>query len=102
MRRYILAPAAQEDLAAIRDYYLNEAGYRIARQMLVEFGNAFRAIARNPRIGHRREDLAADRPILFWPMRDFLIIYRSSTEVIEIVTIARASRDIAVILKRRD
>ena len=37
MSRYILAPAAQEDLVAIRDYYLKEAGYRIARQMLVAF-----------------------------------------------------------------
>jgi plasmid stabilization system protein ParE len=33
MSGYILTPTAQEDLTAIRDYYLDEAGYRIARQM---------------------------------------------------------------------
>jgi plasmid stabilization system protein ParE len=45
MSRYILAPAAHEDLVAIQDYYLEKAGYRIARQMLVEFMQAFQAIA---------------------------------------------------------
>jgi len=101
MSRYILAPAAQEDLVAIRDYYLKEAGYRIARQMLVEFTKAFQTIARTPGIGHRREDLAGDRPVLFWSMRDYLIIYRAAAKRVEIVTIVRGSRDVAVILRRR-
>jgi toxin ParE1/3/4 len=70
MSRYVLAPAAQEDLIAIRDYYLKEAGYRIARHMLVEFTKSFQTIAHTPGIGHKREDLAGDRPVLFWPMRD--------------------------------
>ena len=43
--RYILMPAAQEDLTDIRDYYLAEAGYRVARQMVVEFVGAFRFLA---------------------------------------------------------
>ena len=102
MSSYILAPAAQEDLVAIRDYYLKEAGYRIARQMLVEFTKAFQTIAHTPAIGHPREDLAGDRPVLFWPMRDYLIIYRSVAKPVEIVTVVRGSRDVATILKRRD
>jgi plasmid stabilization system protein ParE len=72
MSRYVLMPAAQEDLADIRDYYLKEGGYRVARQMLVEFVEAFRFLARTPRAGHVRPDLAEDRPILFWPMWDYL------------------------------
>lgn len=102
MSRYILAPAAQEDLVAIRDYYLKEAGYRMARHMLVEFTKAFQTIAHTPGIGHKREDLAGDRLVLFWPMRDYLIICRSATKLVEIVTIVRGSRDVAIILKRRD
>ncbi len=54
MSRYILAPAAQEDLVAIQDYYLREVGYKIARQMLVDFVQAFQSIARSPGIGHKR------------------------------------------------
>jgi plasmid stabilization system protein ParE len=99
--RYILAPAAQEDLVAIRDYHLEEAGHRIARQMLVEFVEAFRTIARNPGIGHRREDLAESRPVLFWPMRDYLIVYRSGTNPVEIVMIVHGRRDVTRIIARR-
>ena len=102
MSRYILAPAAQEDLVAIRDYYLEEAGYRVARRMLVEFTKAFQTIAQTPGIGHSREDLAGDRPVLFWPMRDYLIIYRAGAKPVEIVTVVQGSRDVAIILKRRN
>jgi len=65
MSRYVLMPAAKEDLADIRDYYLEEAGYRVARQMVVEFVESFRFLARNPGAGHVRQDLAEERPILF-------------------------------------
>jgi toxin ParE1/3/4 len=101
MSGYKLAPPAQEDLAA-RAYYQREAGYRIVRRMLAEFVEAFRMIAKTPGIGHRREDLAEKRPVLFWPVRDYLIIYRVATDPVEIITIARGSRDVAAILKRRD
>jgi antitoxin ParD1/3/4/toxin ParE1/3/4 len=90
----------QEDLLAIREYYVKQAGPRIARQILVEFVGAFRRIAQTPGIGHKREDLAEDRPVLFWPMRDFLIIYRATSDPVEIVTIARGSRDVAAIIRR--
>jgi antitoxin ParD1/3/4/toxin ParE1/3/4 len=72
MSLYILMPAAQEDLADIRDYCLEEAGNWVAKQMLVEFVEAFRFLARTPGAGHVRKDLAEDRPILFEPMRDYL------------------------------
>ena len=48
MSRYVLTPTAQEDLAAIREYYVEEAGARIARQMLAECVEAFRFLARTP------------------------------------------------------
>ena len=99
--RYILAPTAQEDLVAIRDYYLREAGFRIARRMLVEFVEAFRTIARTPGIGHRREDLAQLRPVLFWPMKDYLIVYRAGTSPVEVVMIVHGNRDVARVISRR-
>ena len=71
---YIVVPVAQDDLVGLRDYYLEEAGLRVARQMLVEFVEAFRFLARTPGAGHKREDLAEDRPILFWAVRDYLIL----------------------------
>lgn len=102
MSGYVLTPTAQEDLVAIRDYYLEEAGPRIARQMLVEFVDAFRLLGHTPRAGHKREDLAEDRPVLFWPMRDFFIIYKMDTSPVQIVTIARGTRDIPTLIRKRD
>jgi plasmid stabilization system protein ParE len=101
MSGYVLLPVAQEDLAGIRDYYLEEAGSRGARQMLVEFIETFRFLARTPGAGHKREDLAENRPILFWPMRDFLILYKEGSNPVEIVTIARGSQDLPKIIGRR-
>jgi antitoxin ParD1/3/4/toxin ParE1/3/4 len=101
MSQYVLMPAAQEDLIAIRDYYLEEAGSRVARQMLVEFVETFRFLARTPGAGHVREDLAEGRPILFWPMRDYLILYKPSTHPLEILSIFRGSRDVPALIGRR-
>jgi len=75
MSGYVLTPTAQQDLLQIRDYYWEQAGHRIARQILTEFVEAFQFLGRTPGAGHKREDLAEARPILFWPMRDYLILY---------------------------
>ena len=101
MSGYILMPIAQEDLVDIRDYYHEEAGFRVARQMLLEFVEVFKLLARTPGAGHKREDLAEDRPILFWPMRDYLILYKPSTNPLQIVSIVRGSQDIPRIIGRR-
>jgi plasmid stabilization system protein ParE len=100
MSRYILAPVAQKDLINIRDHYLEEAGPRIARQMLLEFVTAFRKLARDPGIGHKRQDLVDDRPVLFWAVRDYLIVYKAQSKPLEIVTIIHGSRDISAVLER--
>ncbi len=101
MSRYVLMLAAKEDLADIRDYYLAEAGYRVARQMLVEFVESFRFLASTPGAGHVRQDLAEERPILFWPMRDYLILYKPETNPLEILSIFRGSRDVPALIGRR-
>jgi plasmid stabilization system protein ParE len=60
MSRYFRTPTAQADLVNIRNYYLDEAGNRIARQTVNEFIAAFRFLSRNPGAGHKREDRAAN------------------------------------------
>jgi plasmid stabilization system protein ParE len=101
MSGYILTPTAQEDLVQIRDYYVEEAGTRVARRILVEFVETFRFLARSPGASHKREDLAEDRPILFWPMRDYLVLYKPGSIPLQIITIARGSQDIPQIIVRR-
>src|ERR1017187_4115794 len=75
--------------------------HRIARQVLTEFVGAFQFLGRTPGAGHKREDLAEARPILFWPMRDYLILYKPGTDPLQVVTIVRGSRDIPRIVGRR-
>jgi plasmid stabilization system protein ParE len=69
--------------------------------MLSEFVEAFRFLARTPGAGHKREDLTANQSILFWPVRDFVVIYRMGTRRLEIAMIVRGSRDIPTLLRRR-
>lgn len=100
MRRYVLSRVAQGDLVEIRDYYLEQGGPRAARKMVVELVEAFRAIARMPGLGHRREDLAQERPLLFWPVRDFLVAYRPDVKPVEIMTVVHGFRDVAALVAR--
>ncbi len=101
MSKYELTAIAQRDLVSIRDYYLEEAGFRTARQMIVEFTQSFKMLARTPGAGHKREDLAEDRPILFWPLRDYLIIYKPATKPLQIITIVRGSQNVPAIIDYR-
>ena len=63
MSRYDLTFEAQHDLRQIRDYVLEQGGFRAARYVIVSLITAFRALARTPGQGHRREDLT-ERPEL--------------------------------------
>jgi plasmid stabilization system protein ParE len=101
MSGYRLSVPAQEDLSGIFDHYFEEAGHGVARKMVTEFAGAFRAIARNQGIGHKRQDLAGNRPILFWLMMDYLILYRTLGVSVEIVMIVHGSRDVARLIRRR-
>ena len=57
-------------------------------------------LARNPRIGHTRKDLT-ERPLLFWSIGEYLILYRIVDEDIEIVAVTQGARDIPSYLRRR-
>jgi len=48
-----------------------------------------------------RQDLAEERPILFWPMRDYLVLYKPPTNPLQILSIFRDSRDIPALIGRR-
>lgn len=58
------------------------------------------ALAETPTIGHRREDLAEHRPVLFWPVSNYLILYRAVGDLVEVVAVVR-SRDVPSLIQRR-
>jgi plasmid stabilization system protein ParE len=72
MSRYVLTLEAQSDLREIRQYLHNEAGPRVARHVVNAFIVAFRKLARKPGMGHVRDDLTADRYLIFWPVFSYL------------------------------
>ena len=96
MSRYVLSEPARRDLREIRDYIAQDS-VSAARQVLRELRLAFAQLARNPDIGHRREDLT-DQAVLFWPVHSYLIIYRPHTSPLQIVRVLHAARDVPNLL----
>jgi plasmid stabilization system protein ParE len=96
MNRYILAPAARQDLRAIQAYIAHD-NIQAARRVLAEIRAACARLADNSHLGHAREDLT-DQPVRFWSVRTYYIIYRPETHPLEIVRIVHSARDIPHLL----
>ncbi len=95
-RKYVLSAEAESDLTEIYEY--------IARDSLVHAGETLsrlqkgvRKVADHPEMGHFREELAP-KPVRFWRVQAYLIIYRPDTKPIEIVRILNGFRDIPNLL----
>ena len=100
MSRYIVAPAAEEDLLVIWHYYAEElTDPDLADRMIAEIIQGIHTVARTPGIGHLRTDLSDD-PLRFWGVRKYLIIYRAEKSPIEIVRVLHGARDVQAILDR--
>ncbi len=100
MANYVLSRPAQEDLVAIRDYYLEAGGAALARRMLREFIETFRWLSDHPQAGHPRKDLAGNRDVLFWGRRSYPVVYRDAAPL-EIVMVVHAARDVESLLTDR-
>lgn len=101
MKRFLLAPAAAQDLIDIWDYVAADS-LDAADGLLAKLYEQILALANTPGMGHRREELAEDRPLLFWPVGNYLIIYRSREGFIEVVAVVHGKRDIPTFIRRRD
>jgi antitoxin ParD1/3/4 len=99
VRKYIVSPSAARDLTEIWDFIADD-NFEAADSLMAEFEEAFRRAATNPLAGHSRQDLTA-KPVRFWNVRQYLVIYRPRKRPIEIVAVLHGSRDIARILGGR-
>lgn len=54
-------------------------------------------LAQHPMAGHRRRSLTSEQ-VKFFPVYSWLVVYRSDTNPLQVVTILHAHRDIAKIL----
>jgi plasmid stabilization system protein ParE len=99
MRRFVLSQEARHDLREIKNYIAMDS-IASARRIIAEFRQAFRELGKTPGMGHTRQDLTK-RPVLFWPVRSYLIIYRSGVQTLEIVAVLHGKRNLKQILRGR-
>jgi plasmid stabilization system protein ParE len=64
MRDYLLGIEASQDVLDIWDYIEND-NIDAADRLVESLFEAFDNLASMPRMGHRRQDLVEDRPLLF-------------------------------------
>jgi plasmid stabilization system protein ParE len=101
MSGYRFGPGVREDLVGIWEYIATD-NLQAADEWLDRLYAQFDHLAEFPRAGHSRPDLAENRPLLFWPVGTYLVIYRLWDDVVEIVAVSHAARHIPRFLRSRD
>jgi len=96
---YVLSTDADLDLDDIWEFIAAD-NVEAADRWVGKLFDAFEALSRTPRMGHTREDLT-DYPVLFWPVGNYVVIYRIAGAAVEIVAVTQGSRDIPAFLRRR-
>lgn len=98
MNRFHLSPEAARDIEDALAYIARNSA-PAARRVRQTFLAACRRLAEHPGMGHRREDLT-DKPVRFFPVYSFLIVYDPATTPLEIVRVLGGAQDIAAMLER--
>jgi plasmid stabilization system protein ParE len=99
MSGYVLSGEALLDLDEIWGYIAQD-DIEAADRWISKLLDACEMLARNPRAGHTRKDLT-ENSFLFWPVGEYLIVYRILGNGIEIVAVTQGARDIPSYLRRR-
>lgn len=97
MTRFVVTPAAREDMVEISDFIAADDPVA-ARRVLAKLRAAMRQLARTPHMGHLRTDLAPE-PVRFWQVYSFLVVYRPDTRPLQILRVLHASRDVRRLLE---
>ncbi len=74
MKRFILTPRARQDVHDIWDYIAND-NIEAADRVIDALDNAMIKLAKNPGMGHRRDELT-DKRHRFLLVYSYLIVYR--------------------------
>ncbi len=99
-RRYVLAPEAASDLVQIWRYIKKQNSVEIADHVESVILDKIVFLAGSPRAGHSRKNLTAE-PVKCFPVYSYLIVYRTATNPLQIVSILHGRRDVEQMLKDR-
>jgi plasmid stabilization system protein ParE len=96
MKPFLLTPRADQDVSDIWDYIAGDS-IEAADRVLDALEKALCKLAKNPGIGHMREELA-DRRHRFFLVYSYLIVYRLETQSLQVLRVLHAARDLQSIL----
>jgi antitoxin ParD1/3/4/toxin ParE1/3/4 len=99
MRSCEISAEAQNDLFEIWCRIAADS-VDLADRIESEFLTLFESLARTPKQGHRRRDLTP-RPVLFFPIYWFLVVYQPDATPVRIMAVLRAKRNVKHILRQR-
>lgn len=98
MTGYVVSPLARQDIIEITDYVAADnlsAALRLRDRLFA----AFDLVGKRPSLGHVRDDLISrEAGVRFWPVGTYLVVYRPTSETVQIVRVLSGYRDIATIL----
>lgn len=89
-------PGAKQDIDDIWDYIADD-NIEAADRVLDALETTIVKLAKNPGIGHWREELT-DKRHRFFPVYSYLIVYRHETKPLQIIRVLHAARDVQSIL----
>jgi antitoxin ParD1/3/4/toxin ParE1/3/4 len=99
MNKYQFTREALQDLDELWLYIAHDnpdAADRIVANILDACGR----LGEMPGLGHTREDLT-ERPVRFWPVGRYLVIYRPDRTPIDIIAVLHGARDVPRVLTER-
>lgn len=99
MSEYILSDEARQEFKEIWDFIAQD-DVDAADRWIIRLLESLDFLARNPHAGHKRADLT-DEQVLFWPVGEYLILYRIQEDNILILAVTQGARDIPSYLRRR-
>jgi len=95
--RFVFTEEAETQLLKILGYLADESESAAVRVRDAIY-DAVGKLAERPGIGHTRQDLT-DRPVKFWSVYSYLIVYDSESRPLTIVAILHGARDVEQLLK---
>ena len=98
MSGYVLSRDAELDLQELWEH-IAEDSVEAADRLVAKLFDAFETLAHNPAIGHKRTDLTS-HPVLFWPVGNYLVIYRQKRGRVQIVAVVHGARHIPRFLRK--
>lgn len=97
MTLYDVSAEAQDDLFEIWSH-IAEDSVQLANRIDDEFHALFASLARMPGQGHSQKDITS-RPVLFFPLYSYLVVYQPHVNPIRIVAVLRGRRNVKSILR---